>query len=76
MPENLYCPGAIEIRFLLVFRDPAAVNLKAEAAFRCGHEKHLFFVAPATSLMHGLFFIPLPPWLRGPILRGDRYGPH
>lgn len=41
MPENLYCPGAIEIRFLLVFRDPAAVNLKAEAAFRCGHEKHL-----------------------------------
>ena len=51
---------------------------------RCGclgailivHEKHLFFVAPATSLMRGLFFIPLPPWLRGPILRGDRYGPH
>ena len=34
MPENLYCPGANAIRFLLVFRDLAAVNLKAEAAFR------------------------------------------
>ena len=49
MPENLYCPGVIAIRFLLVFRDPAAVNLKAEAAFRCSHDKHLFFVAPARS---------------------------
>ena len=72
-------PLSVETRACPIWLTQNAILKSRKTPVRSGclqYDFYGFFVAPAASLMRGLFFIPLSPWLRGPILRGDRYGPH